>query len=131
MVRTALSTPVLVVEDNEDARCSMVELLETFGYSVIAAADGSEGLAAARKSRPFAIVTDIGMPVMNGHELAAAVRADEELKDTFIIAISGWGREHESRTADTFNLRLVKPADIADIAGALTEAFCASNGRSG
>lgn len=115
---------ILIVDDHPDGRDSLVALLQSFGYEVFSACDGREGLAAAQKLRPAVIFTDIGMPQMDGLALAAAIRADPSLNDTYIVAVSGWGagcdRAREAQVR--FNRHLVKPAQLEAILDAIDQA---------
>lgn len=118
-------TLVLIVDDHDDSIESLSLLLEAFGYTVITARNGAEGLAKARQERPFAILTDIGMPVMDGYAFAESIRADPELKDTFIIAVSGFGKEaypDASAAGVPFDRHLLKPANSTGVIEALTAA---------
>jgi CheY-like chemotaxis protein len=79
---------VLIVEDDDDIRRSLGELLEDDGYQVITACDGREGLERLELGRPCLIVLDILMPRMNGLEFLAAVKADPERADIPIVAMT-------------------------------------------
>lgn len=79
---------ILVVEDSPTQAEQLKYLLEEQGYTVTVAANGKEGLDAARKSRPTLILSDILMPVMDGYELAHAIKHDEELKNIPVILIT-------------------------------------------
>jgi len=82
------SVTILIIEDDESVRRTLADILEINGYAVLLAADGSEGLAAARLYLPTLIITDISMPGLNGFELLAAIRADEALRAIPVIVIS-------------------------------------------
>ena len=85
---TAKMATVLLVEDSPNQTELLQRSLEEAGYNVIAARDGAEGIAAARATRPDAVVTDINMPVMDGYELCRAIRHDEALKLTPVILLT-------------------------------------------
>jgi PAS domain S-box-containing protein len=112
---------VLVVDDNRDAAGALKLLLESDGHDVRVASDGVSGLAAARQYKPDYVLLDIGLPRLNGYELAARLRADPEMKDAVIVAITGYGQPQDrARTASLgFKHHLVKPVD----ATALQEIF--------
>jgi PAS domain S-box-containing protein len=119
----ASSTPrrVLVIDDNSDAANALRMLLENDGHSVRVAHDGVSGLALAREYRPEYLLLDIGLPRLNGYDIAASVRGDPELKDTTIVAITGYGQVHDrARTAAVgFDHHLTKPVEFT----ALQELF--------
>jgi len=110
---------VLVVEDNRDGLETLLALLDMLGYEVAGAADGREALEQARRFRPHIILLDLGLPVMDGLEVARALRADESFGDLFIAALTGWGAEADRRrTAEAgFDAHLTKPVEL----GALEE----------
>ncbi|AEG92202.1 PAS domain-containing hybrid sensor histidine kinase/response regulator [Ramlibacter tataouinensis] len=107
-------TRVLVVEDNRDGLETLLALLDVLGYEVAGAADGREGLAVARHFRPQAVLLDLGLPVMDGFEVARAMREDPALKDTYIVALTGWGADSDrQRTAQAgFDAHLTKPVAL-------------------
>ena len=110
---------VLVVEDNRDGLETLLALLDMLGYEVAGAADGREALEQARKFRPHIILLDLGLPVMDGLEVARALRQDETFADVYIAALTGWGAEADRRrTAEAgFDAHLTKPVEL----GALEE----------
>jgi PAS domain S-box-containing protein len=112
---------VLVIDDNSDAANALRLLLENDGHSVRVAHDGVSGLALAREYRPEYLLLDIGLPRLNGYDIAASVRGDPELKHTTIVAITGYGQVHDrARTAAVgFDHHLTKPVEFA----ALQELF--------
>jgi PAS domain S-box-containing protein len=112
---------VLVIDDNSDAANALRMLLENDGHSVRVAHDGVSGLALAREYRPEYLLLDIGLPRLNGYDIAASVRGDPELKDTTIVAITGYGQVHDrARTAAVgFDHHLTKPVEFS----ALQELF--------
>jgi CheY-like chemotaxis protein len=81
---------ILVVDDSEDNRDIYAASLEHAGYQVELASDGAEALAIARRARPKIVVMDLGMPVMDGWEAIAALRAAPETHDTYVIVVSGF-----------------------------------------
>ncbi|HEX2198093.1 MAG TPA: PAS domain S-box protein [Burkholderiales bacterium] len=106
---------VVVVDDNQDAANALRLLLEADGHEVQTASDGVSGLALARECRPDYLLLDIGLPRLNGYDIAASVRADPAMKDTTIVAITGYGQVHDrARTAAVgIDHHLTKPVDFA------------------
>jgi signal transduction histidine kinase len=108
---------VLIVEDNEDAGRSLADLLEVLGHEVHLAADGIAGVQQAIEVRPDICLVDIGLPGIDGYELARRVRATPEGRDIFLVALTGYGTPDnvtESSNAG-FDLHLVKPIDLAGL----------------
>lgn len=104
---------ILVVEDNADARESLCVVLELQGHRVLRATDGPTALDAVRRQRPRIAVLDIGLPGMDGYELARRVR--EELgREVVLIALTGYGtsRDEDEATRAGFDLHLTKPVDL-------------------
>jgi CheY-like chemotaxis protein len=112
---------LLVVDDDCDAADTLRILLELNGDRAHAAYSGESAFELARRVHPDVILCDIGMPRMNGHQLAAAVRADPELRDVRLVAMTGLATEQDARQshASGFDLHLVKPLPWADICSAL------------
>ena len=120
----SLGPRVLVVHDNRDAADSLALLLEMMGASVEVAYDGPAALAAARHRPPQLALLDLGMPVMDGFELARRLRSGlAGSAATRLVALSGWGQpEDRQRAKDAgFDQHLVKPADPAALPVLLNE----------
>jgi signal transduction histidine kinase/ActR/RegA family two-component response regulator len=113
---------VLVVDDNEDAADSLGMLLQFLGAEVMVVHDGRSALAALKTFRPAVILLDLGMPEMNGLEVARRVREDPEHKGMTLVALTGWGqREDRRRTHEAgFDYHLVKPADVSTLQSILS-----------
>jgi two-component system CheB/CheR fusion protein len=115
---------ILVIEDNVDAARSIAEVLETEGHRVHVATDGLSGIAMARALKPEVVLCDIGLPDIDGYEIARAIRADDELRSTRLIALSGYAQpEDRLRAMEAgFDDHLRKPpsldALLASAAGA-------------
>jgi PAS domain S-box-containing protein len=113
---------ILVVDDNEDAATSLARLLSrVYGHEVRVAHDGPEALGLAGEFRPEVVLLDIGMPGMDGYEVAKRMRDRGDLAGARIIALTGWGQEadrHRSREAG-FDHHLVKPVDPEILSGLL------------
>jgi len=108
-----VSLRILVVDDNEDSACSMMLLLELQGHQVRAAHAGQAALAVAAEYRPEVILLDIGMPGMNGYEVARLLRAQDMFSETLLIAVTGYGRASDVKQTESagFDHHLVKPID--------------------
>lgn len=108
---------VLVVDDNPDSAASMATMLELLGNETRTAHDGVQALAEAATFRPDVILLDIGMPKLNGYEVARRIRQEEWGKDMTLVALTGWGQDEDRRRSREagFDHHLVKPADLADV----------------
>jgi CheY-like chemotaxis protein len=106
---------ILVADDNRDSAESLGMLLELSGHEVFLAHDGVTALALAAEKRPHVALLDIGMPGMDGYEVAASVRAETWGSAITLIAITGWGQEDNKRAAQAagFDHHLTKPMDSA------------------
>jgi CheY-like chemotaxis protein len=104
----------LVVDDNRDAGDSLGEVLTLLGADVRVARDGREALAAFETFQPRVVLLDIGMPDMNGYEVARAIRTRYPGAPTTLVALTGWGQEDDRRRAREagFDHHLVKPAEL-------------------
>jgi signal transduction histidine kinase len=108
---------ILLVDDNKDAADSMALLLQMHGHKVRTAHDGIDGLKAAEEFRPEVALLDLGLPNLNGYELAQRIREQLWGKDITLIAITGWGQEEDRRRSKLagFDHHLVKPVRSASI----------------
>ena len=109
--------PILVVDDNEDAAALLVEALQLFGCDVVCDADPVSAIARAREVRPSIALLDIGLPVMDGYELARQLRAIDGLSETKFIALTGHSRDQDrARSAAAgFDAHLVKPVTMDEL----------------
>jgi two-component system CheB/CheR fusion protein len=105
---------VLVVDDNVDSLQSLTEVLEELGHEVRAAPDGETALELARQFRPHVMLVDIGLPGMNGYDLARSLRRTPELQQAILVALTGYGREEDRRASMEagFNDHWVKPIGL-------------------
>jgi CheY-like chemotaxis protein len=112
---------ILVVDDNEDAAEMMVLLLRNRGHTVLAANDGLSALELAVELEPEVAVLDLGLPIMDGYELASRLKEACAPRAIRLIAITGYGQpEDRARThAHGFELHLVKPVDLQRLEAAL------------
>ena len=111
------SRRVLIVDDNRDAAESLGILLKLLGADVHVEYDGEAALRAVAAYRPTVVLLDIGMPGMDGHEVARQIRQQPEFDEVTLIALTGWGQEEDRRDSRSagFEYHLIKPADIGAI----------------
>jgi CheY-like chemotaxis protein len=112
---------VLIVDDNRDAAEVIAELLRMDGHDVRVAFEARSGLEVADQFRPEVIFLDIGLPGMDGHELALRLRARFHAEDCKLIALSGYGQADDIArgTSSGFAKYLVKPVDLDAIRAAI------------
>lgn len=108
---------VLVVDDNHDSVETLGTLLRILGHEVRTAHDGVEGLRTAEEFCPEVVLLDIGMPGMNGYEVATQLRGKPGGKDLLLLALTGWGQEEDRRRSREagFDHHFVKPVDPEDL----------------
>jgi CheY-like chemotaxis protein len=104
---------ILIVEDNADSRTTLEKLLSMYGHRVATAPDGHAGLEAFRRDMPDIALLDIGLPGLDGFELARRIRAEMDGKPARLIALTGYGREedHQAVIEAGFDEHLIKPVD--------------------
>ncbi|WP_371767302.1 response regulator [Massilia sp.] len=114
---------VLVVDDNADAAQTVAMLLEVLGHEASIEYDPLQALAAARERSFDAFVLDIGLPGMDGHELARQIRALPRAAGALFIALTGYGQQQDrdASKAAGFHYHFVKPADVDALAQALAK----------
>ncbi len=115
---------VLLIEDNEDGREMMATMLAAHGFPVATAADGLQGVAAALAGRPAAALVDIGLPGIDGYEVARRLRGDPSTSGIRLIALTGYGlAEDQRRVLEAgFDQHLVKPVGMDQLIEALAPA---------
>lgn len=108
---------LLVVDDNHDSADSLSMLLRTLGADVETAYSGEAALGLLDAFRPDAILLDVGMPVMDGNEVARRVRERPEQRGVVLVALTGWGQEEDvTRTRESgFDDHWIKPVDLATL----------------
>jgi two-component system CheB/CheR fusion protein len=124
---------VLVVDDNRDAAQSLGVLLKLVGVDVHVAYSGQEALDALPVYRPDVVLLDLGMPGMDGEEVARRIRSDPGFIDVRLIALTGWGQQSDrarSRAAG-FDYHLIKPADVAALTAVLESSRQAGRRQAG
>jgi signal transduction histidine kinase len=123
---TIVSARKLVyVEDNDDARATMAELLRVFGYEVVEVSCGQDVLEAVAAAQPDAVLMDIGLPDMDGYEVARGLRADPRCSHVPLVALTGYGqlRDKEAAAHAGFNAHLIKPVDVQQMVRTLEGAI--------
>ena len=129
MLQTLPARRILVVDDNADAaephwaRCST-----SLGATVAVVNSGGDALESAVAFRPDAVLLDIGMPEMDGYEVARRIRATPGLADILLIALTGWGQSDDYRQsrAAGFDHHLVKPPDMHKLGELLKKEWSAA-----
>ncbi|WP_245936846.1 ATP-binding response regulator [Undibacterium pigrum] len=115
--KMATSQKLLLIEDNEDAREMTTQLLKEHGFQVLEAATGAEGIILAKEEKPGIALIDIGLPCMDGYEVARRLRADKDTSSMYLIALTGYGlREDHVLTAEAgFDSHFVKPLKLQQL----------------
>ena len=105
---------ILVVDDNVDAAELLADYLALMGYATRIAHDGPSALMLAAEFKPEVALLDIGLPAMDGYELAGLLRGLPDLSRVCLLAVTGYGQETDRRAAEQsgFNAHLVKPVDL-------------------
>jgi PAS domain S-box-containing protein len=114
-VQPASPRRILIVDDNVDAADSLGRLLEMMGHEVRLTYDGEAGIQKAKALLPDIVLCDIGMPKVNGYDVARVIRAEAWGRNTVLVALTGWSREHNSAMSGEagFDHHLVKPVEPA------------------
>ena len=111
---SAAPVRVLVVDDNVDAAETLTTFLDMIGMSASSVNDGSAAVQAALDFAPQLVLLDIGLPGMDGYEVARAMRKEQQLAGITLVALTGWGADEDRRRAMDagFNHHLTKPVDL-------------------
>jgi CheY-like chemotaxis protein len=122
---------VLVVDDNVDAADTLGMLLEAGGHLVDVEHDSHRALERARQRRPDVALLDIGLPEMDGNELARRLRADPQTRAIALVAVTGYGQEQDRRAAFEagFDHHLVKPVDMDELTRLLAQIEAERDGK--
>jgi PAS domain S-box-containing protein len=122
---------VLVVDDNRDAAESLGLVLGLSGFEVTTAFGGTEALEIGARERPQAVILDIGMPGMSGHEVARRMRLEAWGRHAALVALTGWGQDQDKQAARAagFDAHLTKPVDPAAVERVLSELLAAGAPR--
>ncbi|MDM7914024.1 MAG: response regulator [Candidatus Eisenbacteria bacterium] len=105
---------ILIIEDSLDTATSFAQVFEILGYEARIACDGHSGIERAREMLPDAILCDIGLPDIDGHEVARTLRSDPRLSHTLLIALTGYvqHRDREKALEAGFAYHVAKPVSI-------------------
>lgn len=108
---------ILVIDDNIDAANTLAELLSIFGHEVQTAYTGKDGLEMAKSFHPQIVFLDIGLPDMFGYEVANFIRKNEQNKNCYLIALTGYGTDNDKKLAldAGFDFHLTKPLNLSKI----------------
>jgi two-component system CheB/CheR fusion protein len=112
---------ILLADDNPDALESLALVLRLRGHEVFSAANGALALETAVRHMPEVALLDIGMPLLDGYEVARRIRAQEWGKAVTLVALTGWGQESDRRRSQEagFDTHLVKPLDLDKLSALL------------
>jgi DNA-binding response OmpR family regulator len=115
------ATRVLVVDDNVDTADTLARYLDQLGYTTRLAYDGGEGLRAAGEFRPHVALLDLGLPDVDGYEVALAIREEPWGKDVLICAVTAWAEDadRELTRVAGFDHHFVKPVDLRELVNAI------------
>ncbi len=116
---------LVIVEDNPGVRSMLARTLELKGFEVASASTGREGIDLITEFSPSVAVIDIGLPDLNGYDVATEVRKLEEYSGTLLVALTGYGRarDHEKAIKAGFDIHLVKPLDPDELLRAVAEKY--------
>jgi two-component system CheB/CheR fusion protein len=109
---------ILLVEDEIDAAETTARLLQMYGHDVRVAGDGPAALQAARDEVPDVVLLDLGLPGMDGYQVAQRLREQQAKKRLLVIAISGYGRDSDERLKSYqagIDLHLTKPVEVQEL----------------
>jgi two-component system, chemotaxis family, CheB/CheR fusion protein len=108
---------ILIIEDNADVRSMLKTLLEFAGHRVEIAGDGLKGVEMIGLQHPDVALVDIGLPGLNGYELARKIRADKDCRDVFLVALTGYSQPSDRQRAlsSGFHAHLAKPLDLEQL----------------
>jgi DNA-binding response OmpR family regulator len=106
---------ILVVDDNHDSALSLAMMLSIMGHETQTAHDGESAVATAESFLPEVVLLDIGLPKLNGYEVAQRIRGQQWGASMFLIAVTGWGQDEDrQRSAEVgLNVHMVKPVEPA------------------
>src|SRR5262249_54878289 len=129
---SAVSVParILVVEDNADSAETLAKLLELLGHKVQIARDGPQAIASALLCQPEYILLDIGLPGMDGYQVAARLRQEVSFQKTVIIAVTGYGLPQDRQRCHSagIDFHLLKPVDLPVLRSLLSRSEAVPDG---
>ena len=104
---------ILVVDDNHDSALSLAMMLSIMGHETRTAHDGESAVATAESFLPEVVLLDIGLPKLNGYEVAQRIREKDWGASMFLIAVTGWGQEEDRQRSSEvgLNVHMVKPVE--------------------
>lgn len=104
---------ILVVDDNADSALSMGMMLSMMGHETRTAHDGEAAVSTAEAFRPHVVLLDIGLPKLNGYEVAQRIRQEKWGESMFLVAVTGWGQDEDRQRSEDvgMNLHMVKPVE--------------------
>ena len=104
---------ILVVDDNADSALSLAMMLSMMGHDTRTAHDGEGAVTTAEAFRPQVVLLDIGLPKLNGYEVAQRIRQQAWGTSMFLVAVTGWGQDEDRRRSEDvgMNLHMVKPVE--------------------
>jgi CheY-like chemotaxis protein len=122
-VTSAVRQHILIVDDNVDSADSLATVLGLKGHRTWTAYDGPTALEAARAHRPGFVLLDIGLPRMDGYEVARRLRQTPDLRGVVLVAMTGYGQDEDRRKGQEagFDYHLVKPVDLTELAKILAK----------
>lgn len=108
---------MVLVEDNDDSRYMLATYLELAGFPCLSARTGVEALALVERAQPDVAIVDLGLPEMDGLELARRMRSDPRFADTYLIALTGYGQpaDREAVRGAGFDEHMVKPVELDEL----------------
>ena len=120
---SAAKCRILIVDDNSLSSKSTAMLLRLMGHEIATAFNGVEGIEVARTFRPDVILLDIGLPKLDGYEVAQRIREQPWGKSTLLIAVTGYGQEEDRRRSleAGFDYHMIKPVNLAELEKTLTD----------
>ncbi|HYE88671.1 MAG TPA: response regulator [Vicinamibacterales bacterium] len=114
---------ILVVDDNHDSALSLAMMLSIMGHETHTAHDGESAVATAESFLPDVVLLDIGLPKLNGYEVAHRIRERAWGASMFLIAVTGWGQEEDRQRSSEvgLNVHMVKPVEPSALEKLLSE----------
>jgi len=122
---------VLIIEDNADNSDTLAQVLELGGHRARVARTGKSGIALAQDLKPDVVLCDIGLPDMDGYEVARVLRANRDLATTRLIAVSGYAQPEDKKRAKEagFDAHLAKPPPLVELSAILANLSVATRSR--
>ena len=114
---------ILIADDNVDAGWGLAKLLELAGFATLRVKGGVDAVKEARRLKPEVGIIDVGMPDLDGHEVARQIRQTEWGKHMVLVAATGWGQDSDAREAleAGFDAHMTKPVDLRKLRAVVDE----------